>query len=306
MKKIPLGAEELPVPAVAVGCMRIAEMEKAALDRHLLHCVEQGLNFFDHADIYGGGACEEAFAASVRRTGLRREDLFLQSKCGIRKGMYDFSKDYILSAVDGILKRLNTDYLDLLLLHRPDALMEPEEVAEAFDTLASGGKVRRFGVSNHRPSQMELLKSCVRQPLCVNQLQFSIPASGMISGGLEVNMETPDGADRDGGVLDYCRLHRITVQTWSPFQYGFFQGSFVGNRERFGELNRVMEELGEKYGATPTGIAAAWILRHPANMQLVAGTTRDARLDEIVRGSRIRLERADWYRLYLAAGHILP
>lgn len=306
MKKIPLGAEELPVPAVAVGCMRIAEMEKAALDRHLLHCVEQGLNFFDHADIYGGGACEEAFAASVRRTGLRREDLFLQSKCGIRKGMYDFSKDYILSAVDGILKRLNTDYLDLLLLHRPDALMEPEEVAEAFDTLASSGKVRRFGVSNHRPSQMELLKSCVRQPLCVNQLQFSIPASGMISGGLEVNMETPGGADRDGGVLDYCRLHRITVQTWSPFQYGFFQGSFVGNRERFGELNRVMEELGEKYGATPTGIAAAWILRHPANMQLVAGTTRDARLDEIVRGSRIRLERADWYHLYLAAGHILP
>lgn len=306
MKKVPLGVEKLPVPAVAVGCMRIAEMEAAALDRHLLHCMEQGLNFFDHADIYGGGACEEAFAAAVRRTGLHREELFLQSKCGIRKGMYDFSKAHILSAVDGILKRLDTDYLDVLLLHRPDALMEPEEVAAAFDELEASGKVRRFGVSNHRPSQMELLKTCVRQPLCVNQLQFSIPASGMISGGLEVNMDTPGGADRDGGVLDYCRIHHITVQTWSPFQYGFFQGAFVGNREKFGELNQVLEELGEKYGATPTGIAAAWIFRHPANMQLVAGTTRDDRLDEILRGSRISLERADWYRLYLAAGHILP
>ena len=306
MKQIPLGKTGLLVPAIAVGCMRISGMEEAALDRHLLFCMERGLTFFDHADIYGSGKCEEVFAASVKRTGLRREDMFLQSKCGIRPGMYDFSREHILSAVEGILKRLDTEYLDMLVLHRPDALMEPEEVAQAFDTLETSGKVRYFGVSNHRPSQIALLKKCVRQELCVDQLQFSIPASGMVASGLEVNLDTPGAADRDGAVLDYCRLHDITVQAWSPFQYGFFKGPFVGNREQYPELNQALDQLAEQYGATPTAITAAWIFRHPANIQLVAGTTNDSRMAEIIRGSEIRLSRQDWYRLYLAAGHILP
>ena len=306
MKRIPLGATGLQVPAIAVGCMRISRMPEDKLDQHLLYCMEQGLNFFDHADIYGGGQCEEVFAAAVKRTGLRREDMFLQSKCGIRPGMYDFSREHILSAVDGILKRLDTEYLDMLVLHRPDALMEPEEVAQAFDTLESSGKVRYFGVSNHRPSQIALLKKCVRQAISVDQLQFSLPQSCMVSSGLEVNMETPGAIDRDGGVLDYCRLHDITVQAWSPFQYGFFQGPFVGNREIYPELNRVLDELSETYSAAPTAIAAAWIFRHPANIQLVAGTTSKDRMAQIIQGSEIRLERSEWYRLYLAAGHILP
>lgn len=306
MKKITLGPSSIRVPAIAVGCMRICAMPEDALDRHLLYCMEQGLNFFDHADIYGGGKCEEVFAASVKRTGLRREDMFLQSKCGIRPGMYDFSREYILRAVDGILKRLQTEYLDMLILHRPDALMEPEEVAGAFDALEASGKVRRFGVSNHRPSQIDLLKKCVRQPICVDQLQFSLPASSMIASGLEVNMETPGAIDRDGGVLDYCRLHDVTVQAWSPFQYGFFQGPFVGNREKYPQLNRELDALSEKYGVSPTAIAAAWIFRHPANIQLVAGTTSRERMAQIIQGSEITLERGEWYSLYLAAGHTLP
>lgn len=306
MKKITLGPSSIRVPAIAVGCMRICAMPEDALDRHLLYCMEQGLNFFDHADIYGGGKCEEVFAASVKRTGLRREDMFLQSKCGIRPGMYDFSREYILRAVDGILKRLQTEYLDMLILHRPDALMEPEEVAGAFDALEASGKVRRFGVSNHRPSQIDLLKKCVRQPICVDQLQFSLPASSMIASGLEVNMETPGAIDRDGGVLDYCRLHDVTVQAWSPFQYGFFQGPFVENREKYPQLNRELDALSEKYGVSPTAIAAAWIFRHPANIQLVAGTTSRERMAQIIQGSEITLERGEWYSLYLAAGHTLP
>lgn len=306
MNTIPLGASGLSVPAIAVGCMRITGLSEQELDRHLLNCMAEGLNFFDHADIYSAGRCEEVFAASVKRTGLRREDMFLQSKCGIRPGMYDFSRAHILSSVDGILKRLDTDYLDMLLLHRPDALMEPEEVAEAFDTLERSGKVRYFGVSNHRPTQIELLKKCVRQPICVDQLQFSLPESGMVSSGLEVNMTTPGGADHDGAVLEYCRLKDITVQAWSPFQYGFFQGPFVGNREQYPELNQLLDELAEAYAATPTAIAAAWIFRHPAKIQLIAGTTSPDRMAQILRGSELTLTREDWYRLYLAAGHILP
>ena len=306
MKMVPLGKSGLQVPAIAVGCMRIGEMPAEKLAEHICWCVDHGLNFFDHADIYGGGRCEENFREAFRQTGLSRDQVILQSKCGIRQGMYDFSKEYIFSSVDGILQRLGTNYLDVLVLHRPDALMEPEEVAEAFDRLEQSGKVRHFGVSNHRPGQIELLKKAVRQPLVVNQLQMSIPCSSMIAAGMEANMMTDGAIDRDGGVLDYCRLHDMTIQTWSPFQYGFFEGVFVGNRDKFPELNQVLDELSGKYDATPTGIATAWILRHPAKMQMVAGTTNLERMAEIVRGSEITLDRADWYRLYLSAGHMLP
>lgn len=306
MKRIPLGKTGEKIPAIAVGCMRISGMDTKSLSAHIAWCMEHGMNFFDHADIYGGGACEEKFAEAYRQTGFFRRDVILQSKCGIRPGFYDFSKKHILSSVDGILKRLKTDYLDILLLHRPDALMEPEEVAEAFSVLETSGKVRYFGVSNHRPGQIRLLKKYVGQELSVNQLQFSLPFSSMVTSGLQTNMQTEGAVDRDGGILDYCRLHEITVQAWSPFQYGFFEGPYIGNAEKFPELNRLLNLLAEKYSATPTAVAAAWILRHPARMQLVAGTCNTCRMTEIAKGSEISLSREDWYQLYRSCGNMLP
>lgn len=307
MKQITLKQTGLDIPAIAIGCMRISGMEEKALAQLIHYCIEEGLNFFDHADIYGGGECETVFAKAFKQTGFKREDIILQSKCGIKPGvMFDFSKDYILEAVDGILKRLDTDYLDLLVLHRPDALVEPEEVAEAFDTLHALGKVRRFGVSNHKPMQIELLKKYVKQPIEVNQLQMSLPVSHMIANGLEVNMQTNGAIDRDGSVLDYCRLKDITIQAWSPFQYGFFEGAYIGNNEKFPDLNKALEELSEKYQTTPTGIATAWMLRHPAKIQMVSGSTNVKRINEMLQGSQIELSREEWYKLYLSAGHILP
>lgn len=306
MRLIPLGKSGLKVPAVAVGCMRITDISAKEAESFLAAALEQGCNFFDHADIYGGGECEKVFADAIHMSPAVRESIVLQSKCGIVPGvMYDFSKEHILSSVDGILSRLKTDYLDVLALHRPDALMEPEEVAEAFDLLHGAGKVRFFGVSNHNPSQMQLLQKYVKQPLVTDQLQFSLPNASMISSGMEVNMSTDGAQNRDGGVLDYCRQNEITIQTWSPFQYGFFEGVFLGS-EKFPELNRVITELAQKYQVSGTTIAAAWILRHPAKMQLVAGTTKTARLKEICRAADLTLTREEWYRLYLAAGHILP
>ena len=307
MKKTMLGKTGLEIPVIAVGCMRISEMETVRLTEHIRFCIEHGLNFFDHADIYGGGQCESRFAEAFKKTGYKREDVILQSKCALRPGvMYDFTKKHILESVDGILKRLDTDYLDILLLHRPDALMEPEEVAEAFELLEKEGKVRHFGVSNHRPYQIELLNKFVKQELCANQLQFSIPFSNMVAAGMEANMLTDGAIDRDGGILDYCRLKDITIQAWSPFQCGFFEGIFLGNNEKYPELNKTLEEISQKYDTTPTAIATAWILRHPANIQMIAGTTNTERMSEIIKGSEIRLEREEWYRLYLSSGHILP
>lgn len=306
MKNIMLGKSDIKVPAVAVGCMRIGDMEEKDLVNHLNYCVEQGLNFFDHADIYGGGNCEKVFAKAFKETGLNREDIILQSKCGIRKGMYDFSKEYILKSVDGILSRLDTDYLDMLVLHRPDALVEPEEVAEAFDILQNSGKVKNFGVSNHRPMQIELLKQYVKQDILVNQLQFGVCHSNMIASGIEANMLTDGAVDRDGSVIDYCRINKITIQAWSPFLYGFFKGAFIDDRKAFPELNDLLKELSKKYDATPTAVATAWVLRHPANIQMIAGTTNTDRMAEIVKGTQFELTREEWYKIYLFAGHILP
>lgn len=305
MKEIRLGGGQ-KAPAIVVGCMRLGEMDRQELGRFIHTALERGANYFDHADIYGGGACEEHFGAAVRSDpSIRREDLILQSKCGIRQGFYDSSKEYLLRAVDGILKRLQTDYLDVLLIHRPDALTEPEEVAAAFDELERKGKVRCFGVSNHKPMQIELLKRMVRQPLRINQLQFSLPVSNMVANGMEVNMDSPGSADRDGSVLDYCRLNDMTIQAWSPFQTPNWGGCFLGD-ERYPELNRELDVLADQHRVSPTAIAAAWVLRHPAGMQLITGTAKASRLQEILGACTLELTREEWYRLYLAAGHPLP
>ncbi len=305
MRTIRLGTSTLEVPVVAVGCMRINSLHQAAAERFLQACLEAGANFFDHADVYGGGQCEAKFADAVHMTASVREKVILQSKCGIRQGQFDFSQEHIVEAVDGSLRRLQTDYLDVLLLHRPDALVEPEEVAEAFTILEQAGKVRHFGVSNQKPMQIEVLRRFVQQPLVANQLQLSITNATMISNGINVNMENDAAVDRDGSVLDYCRLHEITIQPWSPFQYGFFQGVFLGN-DQFPALNQKIDEIASRHGVTNTTIAIAWLLRHPARMQPIIGTMNIDRMRDSCRASEITLTRQEWYEIYRAAGNVLP
>ncbi|MDT2681529.1 aldo/keto reductase [Enterococcus gallinarum] len=304
MKKIKFGSTDLEVSSVILGLMRINNAKDPVAV--LTTAIDNGITFFDHADIYGGGECESIFADALAQTEYKREDLFIQSKCGIVPGkMFDFSKEHIIKSVEGSLKRLKMDYLDALLLHRPDTLVEPEEVAAAFDELEKAGKVKYFGVSNQNPGQIELLKKYVSQPLLANQLQFGIMHTGMIDRGIHVNMTDSGSVDHDGGILEYSRLNDMTIQAWSPYQYGFFEGVFIGN-EKFPELNAKLEELAEKYQTTATGIASAWILRHPANMQVIAGTMTPHRIEEIAKASTIVLTRQEWYEVYLAAGNILP
>lgn len=306
MKMVFTNERKWEVPAIVVGCMRLGEMNINDMDDFLHTALENKANYFDHADIYAQGKSEEIFGKVLKQdSSIHREDLIIQSKCGICSGYYDSSKDHIINSVNGILKRLQTDYLDVLLIHRPDALVEPQEVAAAFDELEKSGKVRYFGVSNHKPMQIELLKKYVQQPLIINQLQFSIPVSNMVANGMEVNMETAGAVDRDGSVLDYSRLNNMTIQAWSPFQMPNWGGCFLGN-EAYPELNKKLNFLAQKYEVSPTTIAAAWILRHPAEMQLITGTTKKERLKEIIAASQVVLTRQEWYELYLSAGHRLP
>ncbi len=304
MYTIELGKTGLYVPTVAVGCMRIASMTEKETATMIDTSLSHGANFFDHADIYGGGNSEAVFGKAMKA--WKREDLIIQTKCGIVPGvMYDFSYDHIIESVNGSLMRLDTDYIDVLLLHRPDVLMEPEEVARAFSELKASGKVRHFGVSNQNPMQMALLSRALDMPLCANQVQFGIMHTPMVQAGVHVNLMTDSAVNRDGGVLEYCRLHDITVQPWSPMQYGFFEGCFVDN-DKFPELNAVMERIAEKYAVSKTTVAIAWILRHPAKMQPVTGTTNMPRLVDSLKAADIRLSREEWYEIYKAAGNTLP
>ncbi len=307
MRTISVGPGALTVSEISLGCMRISGMENKAVDELITTSLEVGVNFFDHADIYGKGKSEEVFAASVKRLGLKRETMQLQSKVGIRPdlGMFDFSKRYILEAADGILKRLGTDYLDVLLLHRPDALVEPHEVAEAFGILQASGKVRHFGVSNQNPYLIELLQRAANGKLLFNQLQLSIMFTPLIDATIHVNNKDDYALVRDGGVLDYCRLNDITIQAWSPFQYGFFEGVFLDN-PKFPELNKVIDRIAGDYKVTNTAVAVAWISRHPARMQTILGTTTPQRVRDAAQSQTFQLTRHQWYEIYRAAGNFLP
>ncbi len=305
MKEIILGKSKNKVPAIVVGCMRMDSMDEASSCEFINFAMESGLNYFDHADIYGGGKCEEIFGNAWTKCGIKREEMFLQSKCGIREGFYDFSKEHIIQSVEESLKKLDVEYLDSLLLHRPDMLMEPEEVAEAFDELYKQGKVRYFGVSNQKPMQIALLEKFVDQPIMVNQLQLSITNANMIGNGIYVNMGCDGAVDRDGSILDYCRMNDITIQAWSPFQYGFFEGVFLGS-DNYKSLNLKIDEIAKKYGVSNTAIATAWILRHPAGFQMISGTMKTNRLKQILDGAEITLTRKEWYEIYLEAGNMLP
>jgi predicted oxidoreductase len=311
MKLVPLGATDQQVPNVVLGLMRIAELDDDAIRKLVGAARDAGITFFDHADVYGLSLheCERRFAEALQLAPADRENITLQTKAGIvKEGPYfDFSYDHLLASVEGSLKALQTDYLDILLLHRPDALVEPDEVARAFDHLESSGKVRAFGVSNQTPRQIDLLKKSVRQPLVANQVQLSITHAPILAQGVAANMAdldqslTIDG----GGIVDYCRLHDITLQAWSPFQAGFFNGVFLGSPD-YPELNAAIDRLAAKYDVTAVGIATAWITRHPAGMQVVLGTTKPERVTAAAAGSDIPLTRAEWYELFRTAGYRVP
>lgn len=309
MKNYQLPDTEIELSSVVLGLMRIAEMSNADIDRLVRTALDSGINVFDHADIYGGERhrCEKRFGEAVHLSAEERARMVIQSKVGIRKGFFDFSREHILQTVEESLAALKTDYLDVLLLHRPDTLVEPEEVASAFDALEAAGKVRHFGVSNQTPGQIELLKTAVKQKLRFNQVQLSITHAPLIAQGIAANMAGLDQSiSRDVGLLDYSRLNNMTLQAWSPFQKGFFDGVFLGDRENFPELNDAIDELANTHGVTPTGIAVAWIVRHPANIQVVLGTTNPQRVRDSAAGSDVSLTRQEWYRLFTAAGHKLP
>lgn len=307
LKKIEIGKSGIFAPNISLGCMRMADLEEKEASKVIHTALDNGINFFDHADIYGNGKSEEIFAKAIGMNPDIREKLIIQTKCGIRKqeGMFDFSKAHIIESVEGSLKRLQTDYIDFLLLHRPDTLVEPEEVASAFTELEKSGKVRHFGVSNQNPLQVELLKTAVEQPLVANQLQFSVMHTGMIDEGFNVNMKVDAGVVRDNSILEYSRIHSMTIQAWSPFQYGFFEGVFLDN-EKFPELNKVINRIAAERAVTNTAIAIAFILRHPANMQAIVGTMNPERLVAISKASELALSRQEWYEIYRAAGNKLP
>ncbi len=306
MRTMQLGKSKLQVPVIAVGCFRINAFTTVQAETFFRTAMESGANFFDHADAYSNGLCESLFAEAIHMNNTIREKMILQTKCGLRgHEEYDFSKEHILEAVDGSLNRLKTEYLDVLLLHRPDALVEPEEVAEAFDILQQSGKVRNFGVSNQKPMQIQLLQKFVRQPLVANQLQLSIASATMISNGCNVNMLNESAVDRDGSVLDYCRVNDITIQAWSPFQYGFMEGVFLGS-EKYPALNAVIDRLAAQYKVNNSTIAVAWLLRHPAKIQVVTGTTNTDRLLDCIKAAEITLTRSEWYEIFRASGNLLP
>ena len=310
MKTVPVGPD-LHAPNVVLGLMRITDKSDDEIRELVTTARDAGIDFFDHADVYGSHMhqCEERFAEAMQLTSSQRAEITIQTKAGIvKEGPYfDFSYERIVGQVEGSLRALQTDYIDILLLHRPDALVEPEEVARAFDELEAAGKVRAFGVSNHTPRQIDLLTSAVRQPIVANQLQLSITHAPIVAQGVAANMQGTDQSVTldGGGVVDYCRLHGITVQAWSPFQAGFFNGVFLGSPE-YPELNAVIDRLAAQYDVPPIAIATAWITRHPAKMQVVLGTTTPERVQAAAQGSDIPLTRAEWYELFRAAGYRVP
>lgn len=297
-----------PVPALAQGCMRIDTLSENEVTDLIQSDLEHGINFFDHADIYGGGLCETKFGQVLKKQPSLRDQIIIQSKCGIHRSKtthYDFSKQYIINCVNESLTRLHTSYLDYLLLHRPDALMEPKEIQEAFQELYTAGKVKHFGVSNHNRFQIEMMQKDITCPLEINQMQMSMLHTPMIDAGLHVNIIDEKAIERDNGTIEYCRLHNITMQCWSPYQYGMFEGTFLGN-DKFPEVNAVIDKIAYSHGVKNTTIVTAWLLRHPAHMQVIYGSVHADRIVDIVKACEIQLTREEWYELYVAAGNMLP
>ena len=306
MKYAQLGTSGVEASRVALGVMRISEKSPEEAVKIITTAMDCGINFFDTADVYGAGKSSQVLGRALKDAGIARDKVIVQTKFGIVAGKrYDFSKKHLLEALDFELNNLGVDYVDFALLHRPDTLVELDQVAEAFNELQNSGKVRHFGVSNVNPWQTELLQSAVDQKLEVNQLQFGLGHTGMVEQEFHVNMSDASSVDHDGGSLAYARLKKMTIQAWSPFQYGFFEGVFVDN-PKFPELNAKLEELAKKYDSTKNGIATAWILRHPAQMQVILGSMNPTRIQQMAAGAEVTLEPQEWYDLYFAAGNDLP
>ena len=313
MRQIKIGNTNFSASAIAFGIMRMNKLSVDEAVKALETAHATGINFIDSSDIYGHGKSEEIFGEALEKSSLNRDDFYIQSKTGIfedesqnyKTTRYDFSKEHIIKSVDGILSRMKINYLDSLLLHRPDALMDPAEIAAAFDELQKDGKVRHFGVSNFNPMQVELLQAGLSQKLLINQLQLSVMHTGPIDFNIHTNMTDARSIDHDRGVLDYSRLHNMTVQAWSPFQYGQIEGNFVGN-PKFPEVNDVLQKLANKKGVSKNAIAAAWILRHPAIGQVIIGTMTPEHIVDSAKGADISLTAQEWYDIYLAAGNDLP
>ena len=305
MRYFDFGCTKRKVSVIGLGCMRMDELNPTQVDRVVKTSIDAGINFFDHADIYGDGECEKLFSMVLKKNPDLRDNIFIQSKCAIRNGLYDFSRDYILRSVDGILSRLGTDHLDCLLLHRPDALMDLDEVQQAFSRLHEEGKVLSFGVSNMNRFQMELLQSGVSFPIVADQIQMSLAHTPLIDEGINVNTMFEGAVTRSSGTLEYCRLKGIIVQTWSPLQKGFFDGCFLGDPDYDG-LNQVLDRLADKYNVKSDSIAYAWLLRYPAMMQVIAGTMNSEHIISAAKAADIDLTREEWYELYRSAGNELP
>lgn len=308
MKYLSLAEGKLSISRIVSGCMRIHEKSAAQVEQLVTCALDMGINHFDHADIYGGGKSEAVFGELLQQKPSLREKMLLQTKCGISRGdrtIFDFGKAYIIGAVEGSLRRLKTEYVDILLLHRPDALAEMEEVAAAFRQLEEQGKVKYFGVSNMNAMQIALLQKFLPQRLLFNQLQFNPVNAGMIDQGLNVNMKNAESVNHDGSVLDYCRLQDITIQAWSMLQAEGTRRMFLGDPD-YPELNAILKRLSEQYRATPAAIVAAWILRHPAGMQVITGTTNSAHLKDLCQAIDIVLTKQEWYEVYLSVGKELP
>jgi len=316
MKKMQLGKTSLQVSRIGLGCMRLSDSREEAMAT-VQAALDQGIDFFDHADIYGRGRREEVFSALWERQPGLRSRVVVQSKCGIRHPgepsarapkRYDFSYEHIVRSVEGSLRRLKTDYLDVLLLHRPDALVEPEEVARAFDELQQAGKVRYFGVSNHTAAQIQLLQAYVTQPLVANQVELSVTHAWLINDGVVFNRNEPDPVARGDGTIEYCRLQRITIQAWSPLARGEIAGKPLSAPDaRTERTAALIGQVAEEKGVSREAIAIAWLLRHPAHIQPIVGTTNPRRVAAVCQADEVDLSREEWYSLFEAGrGGALP
>ena len=302
MKTITLGNHS--ASAMVMGCMRLAGHSVSETDTLIHTALDSGVNFFDHADIYGGGESEALFGQVLHENPGLRDQMLIQSKCGIRKGCYDFSYDHIMKAVEGSLNRLQTDHLDFLLFHRPDALAEQEEFAKAIQELKASGKVGHFGVSNMNPEQVMLLEAWGGEPMVADQLQLSLMHAGMVTAGINVNVDNQEAVMRDGSVLPFAQRTGMAIQAWSPLQHGIFKGCFVGDPQ-FAELNRCLEELADAYQVSPIAVALAWILRIPGRMQVILGTVNPRHMEDALKAADLNLTREQWYQLYRACDYVI-
>lgn len=325
MQVMPIEKRGITTSRLILGCMGLGgEWDQSPSTREDILKTERvidaalstGITMFDHADIYKMGKAEKVFGEILKSRPELRGNMVLQSKCGIRfadgknPGRYDFSKNYILDSVDGILSRLKTEYLDILLLHRPDPLMEPEEVAEAFETLKKSGKVRHFGVSNMSASQIQFLNAYCTEPMIVNQLNMSLKEIDWLEQGVLVNQKEGTRVNFPDGTIEYCRLNNVQIQAWGPLANGNYSGRTIDTpSQSVLATKELVEKMAREKETSTEAIVLGWLMRHPAMIQPVIGTTNPDRIikcQDAVRQAEI-MTREEWYALYTTSrGNKLP